>query len=292
MKQFIAALRKSVYSPDFYKELLLKPFSSSMKYFFMLALAVSFIYAAILGARAAPSLNDVARNIGPTIVKYWPEELEIVIQNGRASTNAAEPYFIQLPDEFRKNVSAPSAQELDYIAVVDTQHPFDLEKFYSYKTAALLTKDSLVVLGRNGQVRIQSISRFPDATLNKKAVDAFVTRYIEPLAKFAAPIFIGGMFLFTFLVQILGLIYLLFLALLVWGVARIKKVRVGYGKAYQLAIHAATTGRLANLFLLGFLDARIPFLLAALTIVAAWFNLRQESVLITSGSTSPPAPTA
>ncbi len=271
----------SVYSPAFYKALLLKPLSWSIKYFFSFTLVLAVISTAVAGWQAVPAVNSFLNNLAPTILKYYPENLEIVIKDGEASSNVPEPYVIQLPPELISswNKAANPNPVPENLLVINTETRLvDWKEFQNYKALALLSKDAIVFMDRNGGVRIQPLTAVPNTTINKKEIASMLDG-VKPFAKFAAPILVLIIFIGVYSVLSFKLIYLFAAALLIWLIAtKFKKLDVGYKKAYQVGLHAMTAALLFEMFLRIFLGVRVPFLFTIITLVVAWFNLSFKEI--------------
>jgi hypothetical protein len=73
------------------------------------------------------------------------------------------------------------------------------------------------------------------------------------------------------------LVYLLFGALLVWLTAKIKGVKISYGKSYQIGMHLMTSVIIiTNIFNIIPTRFIIPFLFTILLILSAVLNLRKN----------------
>ena len=271
----IRLVQESIYSPIFYNGLLVKPLSFSFKYFYSFALVLSIVLAAVISYALIPPASSFFQTVGPKILAYYPDELVITVSGGKASTNVEEPHFFPWPSELRE---ADGTAPFENLLVINTIVPFSLEQFRSYRTAALLTQDSFIYAGDKGEIRIQPLAGVPDGKLDKRFV-ATVTERIAPFSKFVAPIIVIGAFLAGLALFSFELAYLLFGALLIWLLLRVKKVRVQYWKAYQIGMHAVTLGLLFQALMFAFgLNVRLPFLFTALMLVVAFVNVRPVPV--------------
>lgn len=274
--KLIWEIRDSIYGPAYYQGLLAKPFSYSLKYFFTLAILIALITSVSFLVSAVPAVQSFLANVGTKILEYYPEELEIAIKNGVVSTNIQEPYFVKLPQEFRNSIEKGSgiSQGTENLFVIDTKTPFTVDQFKNYRTLLLITKDSIVHSDGGGKITIQSLAKIDNFTINKIKMTYFLNR-AEPYFKFIYPIIAVASF-FLFLAGIcLNLSYLLFIALLIWLIARIKKIKIGYGKSFQLGLHLVTAAIAINslLFLIA-PQVRIPFLFTAIVLIAAIVNIK------------------
>lgn len=99
MKIF-AKIKDSIYNPEYYKDILQKPFSYSIKYFLFFALIFALVFAIPVSLKLIDGIKNISEN-SPQLANYFPEELTIFIKDGKASTNVQEPYFIKIPNQWR-----------------------------------------------------------------------------------------------------------------------------------------------------------------------------------------------
>ena len=275
-EKLLGVIRASIYAPYFYRAVLSKPLSWSIKYFFSFALVLAVISTAVVGWRAVPAVNSFLSNLAPTILKYYPDELEVAIKNGEATSNVPEPYVIKLPQELIDSWEKSGDQNLapENLMVINTKtRLIDWKEFQDYKAVALLSKDAIVLRDKNGGVRIQPLTDVPNTTINKKEI-ASMLEGIKPYAKLAAPILVLVIFLLAYSWLMLKLIFLFIAALLVWLIAaKFKGINIGYKKAYQVGLHAMTAALLLETFLRIFLGVAVPYIFTIVTLLAVWFNL-------------------
>lgn len=276
-------IKNSIYNPNYYSELIEKPFSYSLKYYLVFTLLIAFLGMIILSFTAVPSIKSFLDTVGSDILNQYPNELEIVIKNGKASTNVSEPYFVAASEEWKGGEKN--------IFVIDTKNPFSIEGFKNYQTECLLTQDSLACYDENGTIKITSLAQIPNFTLNKDTVSSFFNK-ITPFFKLTYPIFIIGAWLGIFTGYTFRFVYLLFAAILVWIIAKIKKVKIGYGKSYQLSMHLLTLPIIITFlfnyiikhFVTGF---SIPYFFIVLFLIMAVINLKPRAVAEPQNSESP-----
>jgi len=269
----LAAMRKSIYSPEFYRDLLARPLSFSFKYFYSLALALSLVFTVWFSLSAIPFLQTLMRTLEPAILASYLDELVVTIQGGKASVNVAEPYPVPLPDELRALVGRANESLPENLFVINTKEPFTLEGFRGYDTAILLTEEAFVIRDKDG-IRVQELSQVPNVKIDKSSVVS-VVGYLAPLLRWLIPVVVFAIFIGLLAFMSAKLVYLLFGALLVWVVGKIRHVKFGYAKAYQIGMHAITLSVLVGaLSFLGF--PKIPYLFTILFVVMAWLNLAPE----------------
>ncbi len=294
MKTLLKTIRASIYDPSFYHSLLHKPFRSSLGYFLSLVVVLAAISAILFSFSAVPAAHSFFSTVGPKVLSYYPEGLEVTFKDGVASTNAEEPFFVKVPDELASSEEfKQQGAGLDYLLVIATQEQFNLQTFKDYRTLALLSHDTLAYRDDHGEVRIQPLDRIPNTTITKSGVASFVEK-AQPLLRAIVAllpliIFFGMLFVYAS-----ALVPLLVWALLVWGLVSLREISrretneeasiraktgtsrytLGYVKAYQIGLHAATLGLLVDAGLLFlFPGAYIRFLSTILFVVVIWFNL-------------------
>lgn len=283
---FFKNIQKSIYDPEFYRELLAKPFSYSLKYFIVFSLLMALIATIYLSFSVLPKINTFLKNVSPAVLDYFPDELEIVIKDGEASSNVPEPYFLEMPFEISEDIKMNPdirGHGIENLLVIDTRSDeATLEEFNDYNTLALLSRKTMMSYDED-QVVIRSLADIPNFKLDKGVVSSFLAKII-PYFRFAGPLFVifvfAGFFYFIFSVK---MFYLIFVALLIWMVTKIRKVDIGYKKSYQLGLHLFTAGILYEIifrFILGI--SEIPFLFIGLTLALAFANLRPAGVLTES----------
>ena len=266
--EFFKNIKNSIYNPEYYSNLLNKPFSYSLKYFLLLSFVVSLLLTIVFSFSTLPKIKSFLDIAGKKAIQYYPDELQITINNGKASTNVNEPYFIKTPEDLK-------IKNIDNLVVIDTKNNFSLTEFENYKTLLLLTNNSLIYREKNNtKITIQSLKQIPNYTLNKPALLSFFNK-VSPYLKLVYPFFIILMLLFFFSALTLRLFYLLVAALLIWIVAKIKKINIGYSKSYQLGMHLMTLAIIiTQLVSLTLPRVHIPFLFTAITLLAAIINLK------------------
>lgn len=271
--KLIWEIRASIYNQGYYQSLRKKPFLYSLKYYLTLALLLSFVAAFVFLFTLMPVVRPFVDGFGSKILNDYPEDLRVVIKKGQVSTNVAEPYFIKVPEEISQEIEAVNPG-VENLFVVDTQSQPTSEQIRHYKTLILLTKESVVYYDRN-KIAIQSLGKVADFTLDKGVVSSFLEK-IQPYLKFFFPIIVVFVFLIVFTGAILNLLYLVLIALLIWLIARARKIEIGYKKAYQIGLHLMTLALVVDVVLLMFTPRlRVLFLFTAITVVAAIINLKK-----------------
>ena len=283
MNIFIS-IKNSFYNPKYYGEILEKPFSYSLKYYLIFALFFAAVFAVCATIMFIPVTAIISEKISG-VADYFPQELTISIKDGKVSTNVAEPYFIKVPEDFKSNENVkPNMAVLENFVVIDTKDKFDIDTFNSYKTAVLLTSDSIAYMD-NSKVSIVPLSNVKDYTLNRGVVSGYLEK-IKPFVPVIYPVIIVFAYIAGFFVVLIRMVYLLIGALFVWLVAKIKGIEISYGKSYQLGMHLASSVIIVT-SLLGLVSIKFSFLFTILFVVAAALNLKKE--FLQSPASSPAA---
>ncbi len=265
--EFFKNIKNSIYGPNFYSEAISKPFSFSLKYYLLFALISAIFATIVLSFSVLPEMKSTLGELSTKVLQNYPTDLVVKIQNGKASTNAKEPFFVKIPGGAEAGV--------ENLLAIDTKTPFDLNKFQDYKSQCLLTENSLICYDKNkGEIKIQSLEKFHNITINKALVSSWVKKASVFLNLLYPFFFIGGIIIF-FMAITARLFYLLFFALLVWLVARLKKISIGYKKSYQLGMHLMTPAFIVTYFtFLFFPHLHVPYYFTAIAFITAIVNLQ------------------
>jgi hypothetical protein len=260
-------IKNSIYSPDFYKDLLDKKKPAySWGYFFKFSLIIGIISATIFSIVAIPAINTFVKDFVASAVSKYPSELEVKVQKGIVSTNVQEPYAIAMPKD-EKGDSVTSDSFKNFI-VIDTKNEFSFSKFKEYDTNVWLLKDSIVYYN-NKEVTIKSLSEIGDVTINKNFIQDIVTK-ISPYLNFVSIFFAVFIFIGMFFAAFFKAVYLIFGALIIWLVLKIKKVEIGYKKSYLIGLHLMTLPTI--IFLLPGDNWKFRFSYTIVLAIITWIN--------------------
>lgn len=270
MKEFLENIKKSIYCPEYYQELLTKPFSYSFKYYLLFSLCLVFIVTIPSSIKAVPKAKEGIKSASSFVVEKYPEELEIKIKDGKAETNVEEPYFIKIPKEGLD--SSEKNFKTENLLVIDTKAGTDLDKFDEYKTVLLLTGENLVYY-TDEKITAQPLKEMGSITINKNEIKSFVAKATPYLDAFVS--LLPALILVALLLKFFVLcVYLIFGALLIFVAAKIVKVDIQYGKAYQIGLHLMTLPILATTIEGWVPNLHVPFLFTILLVVGSFLNLK------------------
>jgi hypothetical protein len=266
-------IKNSIYNPKYYTELLQKPFFYSIKYYLLFSLIVSVVFGSILFVKFLPTAKLIVEK-GNQLSNYYPQGVEVVIKDGKASTNIPEPYLIKMPEDLKQEDGKMVPEN---ILVIDTKNKFSLEEFNNYKTLTLLTADSFVYENEQNGIMIRQFKDVKDFKINKSIVDGFMNK-IKPYFTIFYPLSAVAILFFTFMVSTAKLIYLLFGGLVLWMIFKIRDIKIDYKKSYQLGVHLATLIVVIDLILtILAVQFHIPFFSTILLIIISFVNIRKES---------------
>jgi len=268
-------IKNAIYNPEYYKEVIEKPFSYSLKYLLVFALLFALVFAIVATIKFIPLANMLSEK-APQLANYFPQELTITIKDGKASTNVVEPYFIKTPQEYKeKGDKKLNTPEIDNLIVIDTKNKFDLDTFKSYKTFALLNEENIIYLDKENKISITSLSKVDSFSLNREVISGFVNA-AKPFFVILYPAVFVGTYIIGYMSIILKMVYLLFGALLIWLVAKVKGIKLGYKKSY-IAGMQLITGAVIITSILGAISPKLTFtfFFSILLVALALLNLKK-----------------
>lgn len=260
--EFLHTIKNSAYNPSFYRELMVKPVKSSVAFYIKLAAILTLILTVLF----IPGLLFLARlDTYQKIANYYPQDLQIVVNQGLITSNVQEPYYIASP--FGSNTAKN-------LVVIDTKTDFSATQFDTYKTTAIIKKDMIAIRdGNNGQIKITQASQIPNLTLNKQIVNNW-TMKLYSWSKYVLLVLVILLMILYFAFYAFKLVYLFFAALGVWLIAIVMKRSMTYMKAYQIALHAMLIPLILELLAL-ISGIRLPiFFFSIILWIIAGLNMR------------------
>ncbi|NTW14011.1 MAG: DUF1189 family protein [Candidatus Moranbacteria bacterium] len=276
--EWIQKKMKVVYGPAFYQAALIARPAASVRYFLGLMLALS-LFSAVSSYTSVGSWLFRSDRVGVmrnAVVDMYPENLVLEYRDGHVTSNVDEPFFIPMPDGLRDVASADSDRKpVANFVVIDTKQTVVPEDFSRFDTLVILGNTALWVNDPQKGIRVVPIDSWSKEpfVLDRAAVSGFVDTAVRILT----PILIVGLFLlpiFIFFSLSVGyLFYLLFGALVVLAIAKIRKLDITYVQSYRIGLYLLTVpviyASLRNLFQI----SDIPFLFTLIFAVFAFLNL-------------------
>jgi len=267
-------IKNAIYNPKYYSEVLQKPFSYSFKYLLVFALLFALVFTIVATIKVVPVVKAL-QDKAPELANYFPQDLVITIKDGVASTNAPEPYFIKIPTQRLKDGNT----DIENFIVIDTKTQVDLDKFRAYKTFVMLSKDSIIYMDDNGKISAQPLSSVKDFKLDRGVITDLIDK-AKPFIVVMYPVTFVGAYIIGYATVIWKMAYLLFGTLLIWIIAKVKKLKIGYKGSYKVGMQLVTAPIIVVSILSAFsVDLKIPFLFSILLIIMAALNLKKEVVV-------------
>ena len=253
LKTFFYSLKKSLFEPKYYQDVVEANFWFSFKYLWFLLFILIFIKTFTfvgLYLKNRPSIQPEVNKIMIYAENFYPKELKLQIKNGQLSTNVREPYVFDLEKDKWK-----VGQK--HLLIIDTLG--SIENYPSYDTFILATKNAVVYPSESKNNKIGETSVFyfrelkQNFALDKKAYDKLlnvvkpytpkVNFFIDWIVLSLSPFFL----IFGSLFWTGGVMFgLLFLTFFVWIVNLIFRKGYGYGSLFKMGMHAVTWSILIN----------------------------------------------
>ncbi len=310
---FIEEIKKSIYGPAFYQDLKNNSTKSSVGYFFKLSCLLALLSTFVFSIISIPVfIKATDQESIDSIIETFPKELTLTIQAGHLSTNVPEPYVIKLPDIFgSKFITATSSKEMselekspignpaitlnqknasntvENLVVIATQADPNISAIdqilTTYKSHILVTATDIISRDSNGKITVQSLSNFPNTSINQDKFREFANK-IRPLLKFIVPIGIPFIFLAFLIYFNLNLLFAFLLAIFVQLLGKIFKWGLTYRQSYAATLHSMTLGILI-VFGMNLITSFVPlalflppFVFSIITLLIVYINLRESTV--------------
>lgn len=272
MKQIIDNIQKSIYGPQFYVEILRLPMRSSIKYFFALVLLLSVFFTIVTSIPLVSQANRLAHEFPTKFFAYFPDDFELTITNGAASSNVGEPYFFPVPLEFKSDAEK---EGIENVIVIDTKNAFSIDQFNAYKSAVWVGASQVAYHDKRGSVRIEPFDKELNFVLNESKLRNAEAK-ISPYYGFLGPIIVIAIFVGLWIALSINLIYLFFGAVLILLLGKFMKLNVTYWKSYQIGLHAITLALLIDtlLSMTGFFQLRVPLAPTLTMLLVVYVNYK------------------
>jgi hypothetical protein len=276
---FFSCLIKSFSSPAYYRDILNARFSFSLKYFLIFFFFYAVVGTVFVGIKTIPPLSHFIKVFPSRIEAVYPQELEIYLKDGTISTNVQEPYALPLnkiEEIFSEQVLGDSTMAgIINLVVIDTQNG-NTENFSNYQTVSLVTKKNIIMMDKDGVLKVYSIDPSINLTVNKALVSQIIGK-VAPYLNYLTPLMVAAVFLALLTFPSGGyMFYLVFFAFVLWLFSRIVKSELSYTKSYQLGLHMCTiTATLFGLLTLLNLEFSFPFAQTIILLIFSYFVLAE-----------------
>lgn len=287
--RFFQNVKKSIYDVAFYATAKTENFSVALKQYTLFILCVAVIISIPLYISFGVWSSQVkeAGDIRAKVLAVYPDELVLTSQNGQMTSNVEEPYSIPMPSEL--DVKTPRN-----LIVINTREPIAIDDFDRYDTLAILGGDAVWTRDpQKDKIEIQKFDQFIKGAfiLNKQKVTEWVDIALKvgKVTMTVVLIFLPA-FIFVFL-WIGYLIYLLFGALVIWLMAKLRKVDLTYGQSYKLGLYLLTLPILYSVLTTGPLSMfHIPFGFTLILAALAYANFGPGKAVVVASPAQSSAP--
>lgn len=214
-----------------------------------------------------PFINNLQERIEEVVSEVFPEELEITIKDGKASSNVTEPYHLTvslgtLQNIFKTKEEVGQPQSKIRILTINTRGK--VEDFERYQTIAMLTGSNLVYYSDEG-VQLQSLRSAPDMVVNKHVIlskinelnsEKKITRILKTALYLSPLLIVLGLFI-KFLAEFLvGAVF-------IWFIGKIYQLKIPFSQLFRFS---------AALYALPLLVLIFANLIPGYELFYGWFN--------------------
>lgn len=253
-------------------------FSGALKQYTLFIVCIACITAIFFFSFLFVSLSQMREmgDVRAQALSLYPDELVLRFENGQATSNVAEPYVIPVPASF-------GIQNSDNLLVINTQGTVTPADFDLYNTSAILGGDAVWVYDRKKEkIEIQKFDMFGKeaVVVNEQKVGEWIdiAWNIGKKVLVASFIFVP-FFIFSFL-WFSYLTYLLFGAVIIWVVAKVRKADLSYSQSYKIGLYLITLPILYNTLTVASLSSlRFPFAFTIILAIVAYANLTPTSTI-------------
>lgn len=260
--------KESVYSPEFYASLRKNTFRFSDAYLLKLLSVFALVVTALVAPVFLTFINTAQASFEKNLESRIPDDFLFTIKNGAAITNLDQPFYI--PDKLI-TVDDGSGKKR-HVVTIDTRVGFTPEQFAVRNSLYWVAKDGVVSQG-DGKIDFSSFKDLDaDISVSKADIVAW-SRFGGNIATFLRYFIVPVAFLAILIYNLLAYtIYLLFGALIVWGIGKFNGKKFTFGESYRYGMHLITLP-LAIHFLLWLLGVPLPFVFTIVFAAVAWVNL-------------------
>jgi hypothetical protein len=236
IKAFFYIYFKSLTSVRYYQDILKTDLGFSMKYFLILSLLVTFFVTLFTIAPHMPEVRNVISDFIEETRNVYPEELVFTVENGKMSINQPEPFIVPM-SSLPSLEDTGSAEDFENFLVIDSQGT--LNDFETYNTLMLINESNILV-GSNGKIEVYPLRELPDLEITQETINELAAT-AEDFVRYI-PYLILLVMLFLFLFYYLGfrLVYLLFVAMILYIIGRVRGQDLSFGNYYKIGLHTIT----------------------------------------------------
>ena len=291
IQTFIDVFWKSVSNKLFFKSILSEPFIYSLLFLFilLLILQIASVWKNTLWIwNNVPTLHSQISVLENSLETIYPEELVLTIKDGELMSNVPEPYVIRTPPEWLRIFNINESKNL---AVIDTKA--DIEKFNSYDSLLLITKNSVVYNDQTG-IHSQSFAKDSEELVIDKVRYTVFINFIRPLITNFIPFIKFGLVFYVVFGPLIGasiwlliyLFYVLCMSVILILISKMIQSYLIYSQIFHISIYGLTLP-IVSTFVLSVVGVWIPFLFTLIfmtwmTIILGYLRDNQEVIKVTN----------
>lgn len=193
-----------------------------------------------IATKVYPIVRDIENRVVSLVNEVYPDELEIKIKNGIATTNVTEPYYIVVRQETLNSLLSlqeddPNTVSKVRLLAIDTKGK--AEDFEQHQTLALLTEISLVYYS-DGKVNIYPLREVEDMTINKQAITASIKEFNNKynISNLLNIFVLASPFLIILGIFSSHIFLFLFMSIAIYIMVRINQIQTGFKNTYRYTI--------------------------------------------------------
>jgi len=266
-------IKDAVYSPSFYSQAKDTTLGTALSYFtkvvLLSTLVISIFYTITFSIVLISALSP---EVTPKVVNLFPKELNLVMKDGKISTNVEEPYYIPFPKSENNDMKEESPKNL---VIIDTKSPLNLDLVNSNETLVLITEEYLVVKEKNAKITIQPTKSFPNIEINQTKIYSWIDS-VRSVYAFIIPIAFVLIFVSLYIASSIGYILaVLILTVIALIITKIQKKNLTYSQLFKLGIYASTSLLLVSTVLsFGFISLPV-YISILIFLISLFVNLRE-----------------
>jgi len=289
MKNYLQKIKNNIWDHVYYEEVLVKPLSSSFKYYIKMSLWLTLIYTAFVSVVFLPNFINTAKLVISNMAQVYPAELKVHLFNGQASVNVPEPIIITLPADVKNIFKSVEKKigSLENLIVIDTRTNFELAEFNNYRALFVLKKDALAGVNNDGSVQVSNV---PAGNMIISGTDIKnIADKIQSAIFILAPISVLVIYFLGILFFFFTIGYLIVVALFAWLLLYVAKRDITFKQSLGLTLHACTFALLINFFVFALypsLSVNFPFLVT-FTLLILYLNLIRKPKLVVVALVAP-----
>ncbi len=243
LKTFFNTVVKSVSSPPYYKDVLKAKMSFSLKYFLMLTIVLSIITAVKI--MIPVTLFNIPK-AADELVKQYPADLDIKMNQGRLSINQPLPYVIPMKQ------TGNSTGARNFVVFDSDKNVNSPQDFYKYNTLALVTETSIYTnQDTNDSIKVYQIPQDAEnVEINAGMLNQWKAQFLNmPVIKDKLYVPAIGLALLILLVPLMYLVRLstaytfaifTYIILKVFKKSLVNNAEFSLNKLFQVSMHTTT----------------------------------------------------